>query len=188
MRRALVGVLFVLLAPVVQVGVVNRLALPGGGPGIVLVGVVALAPWFGPSGAALLGFAAGLAADIAPPADHTAGRLALALCLAGWFCGRVPPDRPAGTRMAAAAAAALGATVLDTALAPALGDARWAAAVAQVPGALAWTVGGTAVAAGALALLPRRRRRLGIRASRSPYERRERRELLGRRGYRGYRA
>jgi rod shape-determining protein MreD len=46
----------------------------------------------------LLGFAAGLALDLAPPADHTAGRWALALVVVGYVAGRVrqegTPDTP----------------------------------------------------------------------------------------------
>ncbi|ETK33790.1 hypothetical protein MPTA5024_22910, partial [Microbispora sp. ATCC PTA-5024] len=102
MRRALAAAVVVLLAPVAQVAGVNALDLPGGGPSVALVGVVALAPLLSPAGAAVLGFAAGLAADVAPPADHTIGRLALALCLAGWLCARVPDDAGPVARAAAA--------------------------------------------------------------------------------------
>ncbi|MFC0862890.1 hypothetical protein ACFHYQ_11360 [Sphaerimonospora cavernae] len=92
MRAFLLAAVFVILAPVVQAAVVN--ALPWGGPDLALIGVVALAPLT--RHGALLGFAAGLAADIAPPADHTIGRHALVLCLAGWFLARIPPERPTG--------------------------------------------------------------------------------------------
>jgi len=42
--------------------------------------------------AMVLGFGAGLLLDLAPPADHAAGRWALALLLAGWVAGRVRAD------------------------------------------------------------------------------------------------
>ena len=40
----------------------------------------------------MLGFAAGLLLDLAPPADHVAGRWALALVLVGYLAGRVRQD------------------------------------------------------------------------------------------------
>ncbi|OPG05110.1 rod shape-determining protein MreD, partial [Microbispora sp. GKU 823] len=92
MKAVVLSVLVVLVAPVLQVAVVNGLSLPGGGPDVVLVGVIALAPRLRPGAGAFLGFAAGLAADIAPPADHTIGRLALVLCLVAWVCARVTAD------------------------------------------------------------------------------------------------
>ncbi|WP_169982136.1 MULTISPECIES: rod shape-determining protein MreD [unclassified Microbispora] len=160
MKAVVLSLLVVLVAPVLQVAVVNGLALPGGGPDVVLVGVVALAPLLRPRAAgggagAFLGFAAGLAADIAPPADHTIGRLALVLCLAGWVCTRLTADATAGRRAAVAAAVALGATLAGGVLAALLDGTPWGTALA--PGALAWTAGLAALVTGALALLPRRR-------------------------------
>jgi rod shape-determining protein MreD len=46
----------------------------------------------GPEFAATLGFFAGLAIDLAPPADHVAGRWALALVVVGYVAGRVRQD------------------------------------------------------------------------------------------------
>ena len=40
----------------------------------------------------LVGFAAGLALDLAPPADHLAGRWALALVVVGYVAGRARRD------------------------------------------------------------------------------------------------
>ncbi|MEU6431892.1 rod shape-determining protein MreD [Microbispora sp. NPDC046973] len=155
MKTVVSSVLVVLVAPVLQVAVVNGLSLPGGGPDIVLICVIALAPHLRPGAGAFLGFAAGLAADIAPPADHTIGRLALVLCLAGWVCARVTADGTAGRRVAVAVAVALGASLAGGVLAALLDGTPWGTALA--PGAVAWTVGLAALVAAALALLPRRR-------------------------------
>ena len=54
----------------------------------------------GPEFAAVLGFFGGLAIDLAPPADHVAGRWALALVVVGYLAGRVRQD--AGTSAIAA--------------------------------------------------------------------------------------
>ncbi|NJP24915.1 rod shape-determining protein MreD [Microbispora sp. SCL1-1] len=155
MKAVVACVLVVLVAPVLQVAVVNGLSLPGGGPDVVLVAVVALAPLLRPGAGAFLGFAAGLAADVAPPADHTIGRLALVMCLAGWVCARITADGSAGRRAAVAAAVALGTTLAGGVLAALLDGTPWGTALA--PGAVAWTAGLAAFVAAALALLPRRR-------------------------------
>jgi rod shape-determining protein MreD len=62
--------------------------------------VVAAALVRGPDFAMVLGFFAGLAIDLAPPADHVAGRWALALVVVGYLAGRVRHD--AGTSAVAA--------------------------------------------------------------------------------------
>jgi rod shape-determining protein MreD len=52
--------------------------------------------------AAVLGFVAGVALDLAPPADHAAGRWALALVLVGYVAGRVHQEqRPTATAVVA---------------------------------------------------------------------------------------
>ncbi|MCT9928991.1 rod shape-determining protein MreD [Planotetraspora sp. A-T 1434] len=157
--RALLAVALVLLAPVAQVSVVNGLGLPGGGPDLVLIGVVTLGMVLRPMAATVVGFAAGLAADIAPPADHSIGRHALVLCLIGYLCALVPADSSAGQRTAAALGGTLGGALLDAALAGVLGDESWTSVLGGLPGSLAWTVaGGTLVAVALVSLLPRRRR------------------------------
>src|SRR5262249_35950168 len=63
---------------------------PGGsGPDLVVVVVVTLALGSGPRDGALIGFAAGLALDIAPPASNLLGQSALVFCLVGYGCGRL---------------------------------------------------------------------------------------------------
>jgi rod shape-determining protein MreD len=70
-----------------QRSVVDRLPLPGTGPDLLVLLVVAIALARGPGVGMVMGFCTGLAADLAPPADHTMGRLALSYCLAGYLAG-----------------------------------------------------------------------------------------------------
>ncbi len=75
--------------------VLQTSALPlllGGGsvvPDLCLLVVVAVGLSAGELPGAVAGFAAGLALDLAPPADHLIGRWALGLLLAGWLAGRL---------------------------------------------------------------------------------------------------
>ena len=81
-RAAALAVL-VCVAVVAQVVVFRHVAIDGVVPDLALVLVVVAAIDRGPQFAAVLGFAAGLLLDLAPPADHVAGRWALALVLVG---------------------------------------------------------------------------------------------------------
>jgi rod shape-determining protein MreD len=79
-----------LLALVLQLVIVNRLPLPGGGaPDLVLLAVVATGTMTGPLAGTIAGFCGGLALDVAPPSGHLAGEYALVFCLAGYACGRL---------------------------------------------------------------------------------------------------
>src|SRR5215469_2513166 len=90
MRRALLATVAVLAAIVLQVTVLNNLPFPGGSPpNLVLVVVVAMALASGPLEGAVIGFAAGLAIDIAPPATGLLGQSALVFCLVGYGCGKL---------------------------------------------------------------------------------------------------
>jgi rod shape-determining protein MreD len=91
-NRILLAGALVIVALVVQVSVLARLHLPGAVPDLLLLTVLALALVYGHVGGALLGFAAGLLADLAPPADHAAGRYALVLCVVGYATGLFRPD------------------------------------------------------------------------------------------------
>lgn len=82
----------VLAALVLQVGVFPEIAINGVVPDVVLLVVVALALARGPEYAAVVGFFAGLLLDLAPPADHTAGRWALALVVVGYLAGLARRD------------------------------------------------------------------------------------------------
>jgi rod shape-determining protein MreD len=98
--RALLLAGLVLLAVVLQVAVFSTFSLAGVVPNLALLVVVAAALVRGPEFAAVLGFLAGMAVDLAPPADHVAGRWALALVVVGYLAGRVRHD--AGTSAVAA--------------------------------------------------------------------------------------
>ena len=126
MRRLALAVAAILTALLLQVDVVNRLHLPGGHPDLVLLVVVSLALVGGPAYGAVAGFAAGFAADILPPADHTIGRLAFVYALVGYGAGLLE-DAEERSVLAAVAVVALGslASVLIFAgVGALLGDAR----------------------------------------------------------------
>jgi rod shape-determining protein MreD len=90
--RALVAFLVVTLAVVLQVTLFPHFAWDGIVPNLALLVVVGAALVRGPQFAAVLGFVAGVLIDLAPPADHIAGRWALALVLVGYVAGRVRQD------------------------------------------------------------------------------------------------
>ncbi|GAA4910046.1 rod shape-determining protein MreD [Streptomonospora salina] len=135
--KATVSALLVLAAVLVQTALVNRLPLPWGvAPDLVLLVVVGIALWSSPAAGAVTGFAAGLAVDVLPPADHEIGRTALLLCLAGYTLARVH-DYGARSGLgpyAAAAGAVLGVGAGFVVFGLILGDPR-----AQLPDAL-WTL------------------------------------------------
>lgn len=87
--RALIAVVAVSVALVLQVSVFSHLAWQGVVPNLVLLVVVGAALVRGAQFAMLLGFAAGVLLDLAPPADHVAGRWALAFVVVGYVAGRV---------------------------------------------------------------------------------------------------
>jgi rod shape-determining protein MreD len=93
-RWPVMGVLLV-VALVLQVTFFPHLAVHGVVPNLCLLVVVAAALVRGPEQAAVLGFAAGLLLDLAPPADHVAGRWALSLVVVGYVAGRVRSDAAA---------------------------------------------------------------------------------------------
>jgi rod shape-determining protein MreD len=74
-----------------QTTVLSRLPLPGATPDLVLVLVVGLALVRGPLVGSLLGFAAGLLADLG--ADRELGRTALVLALVGYAAGLAADQR-----------------------------------------------------------------------------------------------
>jgi rod shape-determining protein MreD len=104
--RAAAIPVFLVLAVVGQLAVVNRTPLPGGvAPDLVLLVVTAAAVTTGPMTGTLAGFAGGLALDVAPPGGHLAGEYALIFCLVGYLCGRImvaveaTGERPAVTAL-----------------------------------------------------------------------------------------
>lgn len=90
--RALVATVVVTFAVVLQVALFPYLSYEGVVPNLALLVVVSAALIRGPEFAAGLGFLSGLAIDLAPPADHVAGRWALALVVVGYLAGRVRHD------------------------------------------------------------------------------------------------
>jgi rod shape-determining protein MreD len=92
LARTLAAFLVVSLALVLQVSLFPHFAWQGIVPNLCLLVVVGAALTRWPQAAIVLGFLAGVALDLAPPADHVAGRWALALVLVGYVAGRVRQD------------------------------------------------------------------------------------------------
>src|SRR5690606_5793699 len=125
-NRILLSSALLVVALVVQVSVLARLHLPGAVPDLLLLTVLGLALVYGHVGGALVGFAAGLLADLAPPADHAAGRYALVLCVIGYLAGLVKPEtgqvKSATGPMVVVVAAAVGSTLLYAGVGALVGD------------------------------------------------------------------
>ncbi|MFF5300340.1 MULTISPECIES: rod shape-determining protein MreD [unclassified Streptomyces] len=125
-NRILLSVPLVVVALVIQVSVLARLHLPGAVPDLLLLTVLGLAMVYGHVSGALIGFGAGLLADLAPPADHAAGRYALVLCVIGYLAGLAKPEngrlKSATGPMAVVVAAAIGATLLYAGVGALVGD------------------------------------------------------------------
>ncbi|MFD5494975.1 rod shape-determining protein MreD [Streptomyces sp. NPDC001812] len=125
-NRILLSSSLVVVALVIQVSVLARLHLPGAVPDLLLLTVLGLALVYGHVGGSLVGFAAGLLADLAPPADHAVGRYALVLCVVGYLAGLVKPEsgqvRSATGPMAVVVAAAIGTTLLYAGVGALVGD------------------------------------------------------------------
>ncbi len=97
----------VVVALVVQVTLFPHVAWHGIVPNLCLLVVVAAALTVEAPFALLLGFAAGLTLDLAPPADHVAGRWALAMTVAAFLAARVRQDqKPTALAVVATVAAA----------------------------------------------------------------------------------
>jgi rod shape-determining protein MreD len=85
--RGVVVAALVVFTVTLQVSVFSHFAVDGVAPDMALLLVLAAALVRGPTYAALVGFGAGLVLDLAPPADHTAGRWALSLVIVGYVAG-----------------------------------------------------------------------------------------------------
>lgn len=96
--RGLVAGLAVSVALVLQLSVFSHLSWHGVVPNLVLLVVVGAALTRGAQFGMVLGFAGGVLLDLVPPADHVAGRWALALLLVGYVAGRVSQDTRLDTR------------------------------------------------------------------------------------------
>ncbi|GAA1895869.1 rod shape-determining protein MreD [Streptantibioticus ferralitis] len=126
LNRILLTTVLVVVALVLQVSVLARLHLPGAVPDLMLLVVLGLAITYGHVGGALVGFGAGLLSDLAPPADHAAGRYALVLCVIGYLAGLAKPEsgqlRSAVMPMVVVGAAAIGSTLLYAGVGALVGD------------------------------------------------------------------
>lgn len=125
-NRILLSSTLVVVALVLQVAVLARLQLPGATPDLLLLTVLGLALVYGHTSGALIGFGAGLLADVAPPADHAVGRYALVLCVVGYAAGLTKPDtgqhRSATAPMVVVAVAAVSSTLLYAGVGALVGD------------------------------------------------------------------
>jgi rod shape-determining protein MreD len=123
--RVAVAAALVVGALVLQVAVFPHVAWEGIVPNFCLLVVVAAALVRGPAFAATLGFCAGLMLDLAPPADHVAGRWALALVVVGYVAGLMRQDTrtPATTVVATVAASSFVGTSVYALSGLVLGDA-----------------------------------------------------------------
>lgn len=88
--------LFLMVAVTVQTSVLTNIAVAGVTCDLTLIVVIALALSRGPEWGALTGFAGGLLLDVVPPADHTAGRWALSLAIAGYVAGLIRRETSTG--------------------------------------------------------------------------------------------
>ncbi|MFE7325511.1 rod shape-determining protein MreD [Streptomyces sp. NPDC057565] len=125
-NRTLLSTALVVIALVVQVCVLARLQLPGAVPDLLLLVVVGLSLVYGHVAGALIGFGAGLLTDLAPPADHAAGRYAMVLCIIGYLAGLARPEngrlKSALAPMTVVVAAAIGSTLLYALVGALVGD------------------------------------------------------------------
>jgi rod shape-determining protein MreD len=104
--RSLAALAAVVLAVLLQVSLFPHVAWDGVVPNLALLVVVGAALVRGPQFAAVLGLLAGTLLDVAPPADHIAGRWALALVVVGYLAGRLRQDsRPTAVSVVLAVAA-----------------------------------------------------------------------------------
>jgi rod shape-determining protein MreD len=106
--RAVAALVAVSVALVLQASLFSHVAVHGVVPDLVLLVVVAAGLTYGSELGLVLGFGAGLLVDLAPPADHYAGRWALALMVVGYVAGRLASSgrRRVGQWLPVAAAAA----------------------------------------------------------------------------------
>jgi rod shape-determining protein MreD len=112
-RAVAVAVLIVLTATL-QLSVLSHFSWDGVVPDLVMLVVIVAALSRGPEYGAVIGFAAGLLVDLAPPADHIAGRWALAMLVVGWLTGLVRADSslsPVSTLLTVAAGVFIGTSV-----------------------------------------------------------------------------
>lgn len=119
MRRVATCAVLVPVLVLLQLMLVDRLSLPGGGvPDVALLAVIAVGLTQGPAAGMLVGFCTGLCLDLAPPGGHLAGQSALTFCAAGYTCGRLENwlKRSSPRLLAAALTGAIAAEGLQAAV------------------------------------------------------------------------
>jgi len=143
-RRAILSPVLLAAALLLQLTVVNRLPLPGTGPDLMLLTVVALSLCGGPAAGAVTGFGAGLALDIAPPGSYLLGEYALVFCVVGYLCGRLrgSVNHSALLTIALALAAAAAGEAASAVLGVVLSDPQvtWSAVRQVLPPSVAYDV------------------------------------------------
>ncbi|WP_377271454.1 rod shape-determining protein MreD [Peterkaempfera sp. SMS 1(5)a] len=126
LNRVLIPAVLIVVALVLQVSVLARLQLPGAVPDLLLLVVLGLGLVYGPVGGCIVGFAAGLLADLAPPSDHAIGRYALVLCILGYAAGLARPEsrrlKSVTGPLLIVAVAAVASTLLYAAVGALVGD------------------------------------------------------------------
>ncbi|QLQ10143.1 MAG: rod shape-determining protein MreD [Nocardioidaceae bacterium] len=128
--RGLGYLALLVIAFVVQVTFFSAFTVQGIGPNLVLLVVVSAGLARGPELAMGLGFTGGLLLDLAPPADHVAGRWALCLVVVGFLIGRLRARAQGATPIeviAVVAVASFVASSLFVFTGFVLGDTAWSA-------------------------------------------------------------
>ena len=122
--RVLLASLLVVGAALLQLGLAPVASIGGVVPDLVLLVVVAAALTRSPVFACTLAFGAGLLLDLCPPADHIAGRWAIALVIVAYLVSRIRHDAASSALLALAtvAAAAFTATSIFALSGLLLGD------------------------------------------------------------------
>jgi rod shape-determining protein MreD len=125
-QRIALRVAVVVTVVLAQVCVINRMRLPLGGPDLLLVVVVAFALVGGSQRGAVLGFFAGLAADVIPPTYHFTGELAFAYTVVGYLAGMLDAGEESSvlTIIGVVAGASVAVVLLFAMLGDVLGSAR----------------------------------------------------------------
>ncbi|HWC34588.1 MAG TPA: rod shape-determining protein MreD [Mycobacteriales bacterium] len=125
-QRIVLRLAVVITVVLVQACVINRMRLPLGGPDLLLVVVVAFALVGGSQRGALLGFFAGLLADVMPPTDHFAGELAFAYTIVGYLAGMLDAGEESSvlTIIAVVAGGSVAVVLLFAGLGDLLGNAH----------------------------------------------------------------
>lgn len=142
--RLFVIAVLIVVAVTLQISIFGHFSIGGVVPDLAMLVVIAAALVKGPDYAALIGFTAGLVLDLAPPADHTAGRWTLSLVLVGYLIGLARGDTETtllGTVFMVVAGSFIGTSVFAlTGLVLGEGSASVSSALEVVPRAMGYDV------------------------------------------------